>query len=174
VRADVVRRGLRASLALGAALASAGMLWPPGNALAPPSPSALRAAVIESAKASRERDAAPQREPSALERRFGVSIESLRTTAGGYMLDFRMRVLEPLRAAPLLARQLQPRVITSDGAELAVPVAPKLGALRQTTSAAKAGSSYFVLFANPGQRVRRGERVSVELGALQARGVLVE
>jgi hypothetical protein len=130
--------------------------------------------VIESAKASREREAVAAREPSALERRFGVSIESLRITAGGYLLDFRMRVLEPLRAAPLLARQVQPRVITSDGTVLAVPVAPKLGALRQTATVAKAGSTYFVLFANPGQRVRRGERVSVELGALQARGVLVE
>ncbi len=174
MRADIVRRGLRASLALGAAVASAGMLWPPGNAPASPSRSALRAAVIESARASREREAVTPREPSALERRFGVSIEGLRITAGGYLLDFRMRVLEPLRAAPLLARQVQPRVVTSDGTVLAVPVAPKLGALRQTATAARAGSTYFVLFANPGQRVRRGERVSVELGALQARGVLVE
>jgi hypothetical protein len=174
VRADVVRHGLRASLAIGAAVASAGMVWPPGNVPAPPSRSALRAAVIESARASRQREAAPPREPSGLERRFGVSIESLRTTAGGYLLDFRMRVLEPRRAAPLLARQVQPRLITSDGTVLAVPVAPKLGALRQTATTAKAGSTYFVLFANPAQRVRRGERVSVELGPLQARGVMVE
>jgi hypothetical protein len=174
VRAELVRRGLRACVAIAAALACAGMLWPPGNEPAAPSRSALRAAVIESARASREREAAAPREPSALERRFGVSIESLRTTAGGYLLDFRMRVLDPRRAAPLLARHVRPRVVTSDGTVLTVPVAPKLGALRQTATAARAGSTYFVLFANPGQRVRRGERVSVELGELQARGVGVE
>jgi hypothetical protein len=174
VAAELLRYGLRASLAIGAAVASAGMLWPPGNAPVSPSRSVLRAAVIESARASREREVAPPREPSALERRFGMSIESLRTTAGGYLLDLRMRVLEPRRAAPLLARHVHPRVVTSDGVVLAVPVAPKLGALRQTATAVRTGSAYFILFANPGQRVRRGERVSVELGALQARGVVVE
>lgn len=171
---SVTLGALRASLVIGAAVASAGMLWPPGDAPPAPSRGALRSAVLESARASREREAVARREPTALERRFGVSIESLRTTAGGYLLDFRMRVLDPLRAAPLLARPLQPRVLTSDGTVLAVPVAPKLGALRQTATAARAGATYFVLFANPEQRVRRGERVSVELGALQAQGVVVE
>jgi hypothetical protein len=105
---------------------------------------------------------------------MGVVIESLRATAAGYMLDLRLRVLEPRRAAALLARRLEPRLVTADGVVLSVPVAPKLGALRQTALAAKPDGRYFVLFANPGQRVRRGDRVSVELGELLAREVAVE
>lgn len=157
-----------------AAILGIGVSWPPGSAPAAPSESALRAAVLQRARASRHPDARVRREPTPPERRSGVAIESLRTTAGGYLLDLRLRVLEPLEAAPLLARGLRPRVVSADGAVLTVPVAPKLGALRQTASVARADGSYFVLFANPGQRVRRGERVTVELGELRVEGVVVE
>ena len=174
MRADGVRRGLRAAGAIGLLVVGVGLLWPPGSAPAAPSVSALRAAVLSRARASRTTSNRAAREPSALERRFGVAIESLRTTAAGYMLDLRLRVLDPREAAPLLARRLQPRVVTGDGVELSVPVAPKLGALRQTAPSARPDGRYFALFANPGQRVRPGDRVSVELGGLLAREVPVE
>jgi hypothetical protein len=174
MRADFTRRALRAVFALVAAILGVGVLWPPASAPAAPSESALRAAVLQRARASRPAVDRVRRDPTPLERRFGVVIDSLSTTAGGYMLDLRLRVLEPVAAAPLLARRLRPRVVTADGSALTVPVAPKLGALRQTAAAAKADGRYFALFANPGQRVRRGERVEVELGELRVEGVVVE
>jgi hypothetical protein len=90
------------------------------------------------------------------------------------MLDLRLRALDARRAGPLLARQLSPRVTLEDGTALSVPVAPKLGALRQTTAAVRADSLYFVLFANPAKRVRSGDRVGVELGGMHMGEVVVQ
>jgi hypothetical protein len=156
------------------AVAFIGTLWAPGNAASEPSASALRRALVESARASRDREPRLPGAGSALELRSGVAVDGLRSSAGGYMLDLRLRVLDARKAAPLLGRKHQPRLIASDGSVLRVPVAPKLGALRQAPAALEPGATYFALFANPGQKIQRGDRVRVELSDSWALEVVVE
>lgn len=97
---------------------------------------------------------------------LGIEIEGIRLSAAGYMLDFRYRVLDPAKAAPLLDRKIQPYLLDhASGARLAVPDSPKVGRLR-TTSRNKVipGRSYYMLFANPGRHLQAGSRVSLVAG----------
>jgi len=100
--------------------------------------------------------------------RFGVDRLRIMRTAGGHLLDFRYRVVDPKLAAPLLTKAARGHVVDEKtGARLAVPDMPKAGPLRNT-GVAHAGRTYFALFNNPGGLVRRGDRVSVVLGELTA------
>lgn len=97
---------------------------------------------------------------------LGIEIQGIRLSAAGYMLDFRYRVLDPVKAAPLLDRKIQPYLLDeASGARLAVPDSPKVGSLR-TTSRNKVipGRNYYILFANPGRYLQAGSKVTVVAG----------
>ncbi len=96
---------------------------------------------------------------------WGVQVIGIHTTATGYLLDFRYRVLDAEKAAPLLDRRIKPYLIVEkDNAKLEVPVTSKLGALRQTTFNVKADRNYFILFSNPARHVRSGDKVTIVIG----------
>ena len=110
----------------------------------------------------------------ALRERWGVEVLQLRVTASGYLLDFRYRVHDAEKAAPLLARRARPYVVVAkSNARLGVPVTNKLGALRQSTQHAVADRNYFILFTNPGRHVVPGDRVNVVIGDFVAEDVTV-
>jgi hypothetical protein len=111
---------------------------------------------------------------AALAARWGIEIQGLYLTAAGYMLDFRYRVLDPEKAAPLFERRFKP-VLTDErtGAVMAVPVPPKTGALR-SSNAPQAGRTYFMFFANPGKFVARHSRVTVTIGEFSVGGLSVK
>lgn len=103
---------------------------------------------------------------NAIAEQLGIEIDGIHLSAAGYMLDFRYRVNDPEKAAPLLDRKVQPYLIdNASGARLAVPDSPKVGRLR-TTSRNKVipGRSYYMLFANPGRYLRAGSKVSLVAG----------
>jgi PAS domain S-box-containing protein len=112
--------------------------------------------------------------PSPIEERWGIRIASLRRTAGGYMLDFRFRVVDPEKAKPLFDRAVKPYLVDqATGARMVVPSPPKAGPLR-TTNPPQAEKSYFVLFANPGGQVRPGGKVTVVIGDFRAEDLTVQ
>ena len=139
----------------------------------------LCAAALCSCAASQTRTF--QDEPHSLsvqtdpKEQWGIQILSLRRSAGGYMLDFRYRVLDPQKAQPILNRDLKPYLIDqATGAKFIVPSPPKVGPLRQSAQTPIAGRTYFVLFANPGQYVQPGNKVSVVIGDFKAENLMVE
>lgn len=98
---------------------------------------------------------------------FGVEVVGLRLTAGGHMLDFRYRVRDAEKAAPLHGPRIKPIVVDlATKQELKVPVPPKIGPLKQTRAAPIEDRVYVILFANPGDTVRPGGAVSIKLGGL--------
>jgi hypothetical protein len=111
---------------------------------------------------------------AAIAARWGIHIESLRLTASGYMLDFRYRVLDGEKAVPLFARKIKP-VLKDDktGAQMAVPVPPKTGALRSSNDP-KVGRQYFMFFANPARFIKAGNTVTVTIGDFSVSGIPVE
>jgi hypothetical protein len=117
-------------------------------------------------------EAAPPPRSSAAEarspaRKLGIRITALRLTAAGYMVDVRYRITDPDRARTFLARQHEELFLVDEatGARLAVPAAPKLGALRQRPKADVTGDrEYFVFFANPGRQLRPGNKVTLVAG----------
>lgn len=108
--------------------------------------------------------------------KWGVEVLGIHTAATGYILDFRYRVLDAEKAAPLLDRRIKPApylIVEKDNAKLGVPVTSKLGALRQTTFNVKANRNYFVLFSNPSRHVRSGDKVTVVIGDFKAEHLVV-
>jgi hypothetical protein len=151
----------------------------PGHALdarASSDPAVTRAAGDGSATPKpaakvEELDAA---DSSAIVRRWGIRIESLRLTASGYMLDFRYRVVDARKAKPLFERKTKPVLRDqASGAQMAVPVPPKTGALRSSNDP-KAGRTYFMFFANPARFIAPGSLVTVTIGAFSVRDIRVD
>ncbi len=106
---------------------------------------------------------------------WGLEIQSVRLTAGDYLLDFRYRVLDPAKASRAVNPKASPYLIDeASGERFIVPAPPKIGPLRNTGRQLEAQRSYFALFANPGRRIKRGDRVTVAMGDFRARHLVVE
>lgn len=113
-------------------------------------------------------------QPSIAEK-WGVEIASVRLSAGGQIVDFRYRVLDPEKASPLMSRQIKPYLIDqASHARFGVSDAPKVGALRQTTLKLTPGRIYFILFANVGQVIHQGSKVTAVVGEFRAENLTVE
>jgi hypothetical protein len=105
---------------------------------------------------------------------WGIKIRSLRTTAGGYMLDLRYQVVDAEKAAPLFKRKTKPYLIDqATGAKFAVPVTAKIGPLRSSNKP-KSGRGYFMFFGNPGNFVKVGNKVTVVIGDFRAEDLVVQ
>jgi hypothetical protein len=118
--------------------------------------------------------AATSSDPAALERAFGVRVEGIRRSAGGYMLDFRFRVLDERKAQPLFDRNVRPYLVhPKSGARLLVPSSPKIGPMRSRSGGPSAPLS-FIVFANPGQMIAAGDEVAVVIGSFRADKLIVQ
>jgi hypothetical protein len=90
------------------------------------------------------------------------------------MLDFRYKVLDPDKASLMLNRKEKPFLIDqATGEKFIVPSPPKIGPLRTTAIKPKQGKTYFILFANPGKFIDRGNMVTIEIGDFEARNLIV-
>lgn len=106
---------------------------------------------------------------------WGVQIVAIRSSAAGYMLDFRYRVTAAEKAAPLLKQETKAYVIVEkNGAQLYVPIVSRIGPLRQSSTQVYADRNYFVLFANPGKLVLPGDAVTVVIGDFKVEHLIVD
>ena len=116
----------------------------------------------------------PAPTPVSLEERWGVQVVGTRLSAAGHMLDFRYRVLDPVKAAPIFVRKTKPYLIdVASGAKLAVPVPAKTGPLRSSNTPI-AGRTYFMFFGNAGKLVKPGNLVTVVVGDFRVEKLTVE
>lgn len=101
---------------------------------------------------------------ASVEDAAGVEVVSLRKTAAGRMLDFRFRVIDPEKAAPLLSRGTPAYLFDpATGARMPVPNT-KIGNMRQTTQKPEKGRIYFMFFDAAGQQVKSGDKITVVIG----------
>jgi hypothetical protein len=108
-----------------------------------------------------------------LKRTWGVDVVGVRLVSSDWMLEFKYRVLDPAKAAPLLDQHVKPYLVDdASGARLAVPAMENVGELRQHTTP-DANRIYFMIFGNAEKIVPRGGRVSVVIGEFQASGLPV-
>jgi hypothetical protein len=158
-----------------AALLCGGMGQAVNNRPPPPRDSEkLQAALVkiekEKAAARMAASEAMDGDLTQLEKEWGIKVLGIRTTAAGYALDFRYKVLDPHKAAPLLQRQYgaNPYVLVErSGAKLGVPFTDKAGSLRSSVTSVgqiRQGRNYGALFANPGRHVKAGDRITVVFG----------
>lgn len=107
-----------------------------------------------------------------LEERWGIELTALRMTAADHMVDFRYRVLDAEKAAPLFKRQTKPYLVhLASGKVLAVPNTAKVGSLRNS-NLPKEGRIYWMFFGNQGV-VKTGDKVSVVIGDFRAENLVV-
>jgi len=110
---------------------------------------------------------------NALESQWGVHVEGVRLTAGGHLVDFRYRVLDPNKAEGLMRRGDKAYLIDqASGVKLPVPVT-KVGQLRGTGTMPAADRVYAVMFKSGGGIVKQGSLVTVVLGDFRAENLTV-
>jgi hypothetical protein len=142
---------------------------------------AARAAIEQAdAKAQAARLEALAKDLTPLEREWGIKLLGVRLTAAGYALDFRYKVLDPKKAAPIVQRRFSPTpylIVERTGAKLGVPFTDKAGSLRSSVTTAeqvRQGRNYTALFANPGKHVKPGDKVTVAFGNFRADHLIVQ
>ena len=105
---------------------------------------------------------------------WGIELVAMRSTAAGHMVDFRYRVLDAEKAAPLFKRQIKPYLIhQSTGKALGVPNTAKIGSLRNSNTPQN-GRTYWMFFGNHHRLVQKGDKVTVAIGEFRATDIKVE
>lgn len=105
----------------------------------------------------------------------GIRIESVRTSAAGYMIDLRYRIINADKAAQLTNRGIKSYLIDlSTGEKYSTPIASKVGALRSSTYTPVAGRTYFAFFANSGKRLKPGAKVQIVMGDFRSPPLVLE
>jgi hypothetical protein len=98
------------------------------------------------------------------EEQSGVEAVSIRRTVAGRMLDFRFRVVDPEKAAPVLLRSTPAYLVhQATGVKMEIPET-KVGRIRQNTLKPEKGRTYFMLFNAAGREVSPGDKVTVVIG----------
>jgi hypothetical protein len=108
--------------------------------------------------------------PADFQRRTGVRIVRVAVSGGGGLLDVRYEVLDPTAAAAIHDPTTPPELVD----ERTGVVVRDLFMGHSHSGRFKAAETYFLLFDNPGTLVRRGTRVTVQLGAARVAHVRVE
>jgi len=105
---------------------------------------------------------------------WGIEVASIRLTAHKHMIDFRYRVLDPVKAGELFVRQNKPSLTHQEtGKVLTVPETAKVGPLRNSNEP-KQGKIYWMFFGNAGNLVKAGDKVTVTIGDFQVEDLTVE
>ena len=109
-----------------------------------------------------------------LREKWGIELVAMRSTAAGHMVDFRYRVLDAQKAAPLFKRQTKPYLIhQASGKVLGVPNTAKIGSLRNSNTPQN-GRIYWMFFGNHHRLVHKGDKVTVAIGDFRAIDIEVE
>ena len=115
-----------------------------------------------------------KQQKQALSEKWGIELIAMRSTAYGHMVDFRYRVLDAEKAAPLFVRKTKPYLIHQEsGKALAVPNTAKLGSLRNS-NIPQQGRTYWMFFGNSQGLIHKGDKVTVALGDFRAPDIEVE
>ena len=107
---------------------------------------------------------------------WGVELISLNLTAGGYMIDFRFRVLDVAKANVFFDQRIKPYLLVEKShAKLPVPMAAKVGAFRPTNRGKniKPDKNYYIVFGNPDAHVKSGETITMVFGDFKAEHLMV-
>jgi hypothetical protein len=105
---------------------------------------------------------------------WGVDSLGVKWGESGEVIRFSYRVLDADKAGILNDKKNEPSLIDPQaGVKLVVPSMENVGQLRQSAPP-EGGKSYWMVFSNKGRLVKRGDHVSVVIGAFHADGLVVD
>ena len=91
------------------------------------------------------------------------------------MINFKYKVLDPEKAAPLHNRKIQPYIVLErTGSQFGVPLTEKLGSIRSSPKFAKAGKNYFIFFGNPARYIKAGDLITIVIGDFKVEHIEVK
>jgi hypothetical protein len=100
----------------------------------------------------------------------GVKLVRVALSGSGGLIDVRYRVIDPDKATSVHAPDSPPLILDKrSGAIINQLLMAHLHHGRPTV-----GITYYLLFLNPGNVIRRGSRVSIQLGGARVAGVTVQ
>jgi hypothetical protein len=105
---------------------------------------------------------------------WGIELVAMRSSGYGFMVDFRYRVVDAEKAAPLFKRKTKPYLIHQDsGKVLAVPRTAMLGPLRNSNIPQR-DRTYWMFFGNTHQLIQKGDKVTVAIGDFRVTDIEVK
>jgi hypothetical protein len=113
---------------------------------------------------------APLLSEQAFEQRTGVRVVRVAVTGDDGLVDVRYQVIDPDRAASIHVQTTPPQLVDERTGVLVDQLL--MGHFHHGPM--KAAQTYFLLFENPGNLVRAGGRVSVQLGPARVADVPVQ
>jgi hypothetical protein len=114
--------------------------------------------------------AAPIPAHADIEAKYGIQFTNVGITASGGLIDVRFRILDALKAEPVVGHHALVKMVIGDER------AAKLLDTRAMTpgdSTLVAGQGYYVLFRNAGDTVLRGDWVDIFVGDLEIKHIRV-
>jgi hypothetical protein len=175
MRSSISLRVLLAMTIAGSILATA-TLAQTGHAGTDPNRSGSQPAVSQSTTVSTAsmNEGWRIRNATFYKRNWGVDIVGVHLVTSGHMLEFRYRVVDAQKAAPINDKKANAFLIDEKtGTRLTVPVMEKIGQLRQTAEP-KSDQTYWMVFANEGKIVRPGDKVDIVIGQFQVNGLIAD
>ena len=114
------------------------------------------------------------RKTPSIAEQWGVQLKPVRLTGEGLFVDFRFRVIDPEKAAPLLQKGTKPHLLDQkSGKTFQVPTT-KVGPMRASATKPKTDKDYTMLFNNPNRIVKKGDKVTVVIGDFKMENLVVE
>jgi hypothetical protein len=105
---------------------------------------------------------------------WGVDSLNVKWSESGEIIRFSYQVVDEEKAKILNDKKSEPALIDPQAqVKLVVPSLEKVGQLRQSSTPIT-GKSYWMGFSNKGRLVKRGDRVTVQIGLFKADGLVVE
>jgi hypothetical protein len=112
---------------------------------------------------------------AVLRDKWGIEIVKLKITAAGHILDLRYRVIDPVKSFPVFDTKIKPVLLDElSGRDLSIYTAPRIGGMRQKARRPEAGRVYFILFSNPGDLVKEGNKVTLKIEDVKVEHIPVE
>ncbi len=100
-----------------------------------------------------------------LEKDWGIQPVFLRITGGGYMIEFRYKVVDTQKALVLSANKVFPTMLSMKSkAKLAVPYSSTVGYMKSNRKFLKQDRNYIVFFANENRHMLPGDQVKIQVG----------
>jgi hypothetical protein len=105
---------------------------------------------------------------------WGVDSMVVKSVPADQLIRFSYRVVDPAKAKVLNTKEAAPQLNDENTrVSLVVPTMDKVGQLRQT-GAPESGKTYWMVFSNKNNIVKRGSRVAVVIGDFKVNGLAVE
>jgi hypothetical protein len=106
--------------------------------------------------------------------RWGVDAMVVKAVPSDQLIRFSYRIVNSAKAKTLGTKEAAPQLIDDRRrVALVVPTMDKVGQLRQS-GPPETGKTYWMVFSNKGNVVKRGDRVAIVMGEFHVNGLAVE